>query len=205
MLRQDAPRPQLQASNGNGSQERPGRDVQRELNRLEELILSSPRIPLTRRTLIDEEQAIAQLDRVWSNLPPAFAVAIKIIEQRDEIIHQAQQQADRILEMARDQAARIMDETGIVQQATQQANQIRERTAKECEDFERATHQECDRLLKQTLLECNALKDDADTYARAVLADLERQLIEKLKVVRNGQQSLARENQERRSSKASNG
>ncbi len=59
MLRQDSPHIEPNQTqpepfpSGSG-----GMDVQRELNRLEEIVLASPHIPLTRRTLVDEEQLL---------------------------------------------------------------------------------------------------------------------------------------------------
>lgn len=38
--------------------------LQQELNRLEEMILESPRIPFTDRTLVQEKQILAQLDLI---------------------------------------------------------------------------------------------------------------------------------------------
>ena len=77
----------------------PGVDIQRELNRLEEIILDSPRIPFVGRTLIDEEQLFYLRQRglneedgvnllvsgfckeVFQKLPMEFAVeANKLLE-----------------------------------------------------------------------------------------------------------------------------
>jgi len=53
-------------------------DIQEELNRLEDIVLSSMRIPLTGRTLIDEDKLLEQLDFIRLSLPAVFQEAIII-------------------------------------------------------------------------------------------------------------------------------
>ena len=73
-------------------------DIQQELNQLEEIILSSPRIPLTRRTIVDEEQLLDRLDLVRSSLPAVLEEAQAIAAQKQAILLQAQQQAEKIIQ-----------------------------------------------------------------------------------------------------------
>src|SRR5690242_1664172 len=92
-------------------------DIQRELNRMEELILDSPRIPLSRRTMVDEEQILDQLDLIRLSLPEAFHEAEEIVHQKDAILDQAEQYAQEIIEAAERRAAQIVNESGILRQA----------------------------------------------------------------------------------------
>ncbi|MFM9159816.1 MAG: DivIVA domain-containing protein, partial [Dolichospermum sp.] len=63
-----------------------GVDIQQELNRLEDIILSSMRIPLTGRTLVDEDTLLEQLDFIRLSLPTVFQEALDILAQKDEIL-----------------------------------------------------------------------------------------------------------------------
>ena len=85
----------------------PGVDIQRELNRLEEIILDSPRIPFVGRTLIDEEQLLDQLDIVRLNLPVAFQEAEMIVRHKDDIFQEAELYAEEIIENAEQRASQI--------------------------------------------------------------------------------------------------
>lgn len=76
----------------------PGADIQQELNRLEEIVLSSPHIPLTRRTVVDEELLLDQLDLVRHNLPIAFQQAQAIIEQKRKFCYR---QNDKLMKLLR--------------------------------------------------------------------------------------------------------
>ena|SRR6478672_4228513 len=178
-----------------------GVDIQRELNRLEEIILDSPRIPLTRRTLVDEEQLLEQLDIVRINLPEAFRDAEAIVRHKEEIFRQAEQYAQEIIEEADRRADQILDELGIIRRAELEANQIRQRVQEECESFQEQTlreverirlqaQQELEQMRQMAIAECEDIQNGADDYADRVLKNIEQQLGDMLKVIRNGRQQL---------------
>ena len=209
MLRQNSPRlgPDADESNNRDQSSQPraaGVDIQRELNRLEEMILDSPRIPLTRRTLVDEEHLLEQLDLVRLNLPSAFEEAEAIARQKDEIINEAEQYAQQIVEAAEQRAAQILDETGIVRQAKLEAQQLWQMVQQECEAAQeqalaeiermhREAQQELEEMRAKAIAESDAVQDGADDYASRVLNNLEQQLNDMLKVIRNGRASLQQE------------
>ncbi|MEW6492129.1 MAG: ATP synthase F0 subunit B [Cyanobacteriota bacterium] len=185
----------------NGSR---GVDIQRELNRIEELIFESWHIPLTKRTVVNEEALLAQLDLVRENLPPAFEEAEKIVRQREEILLQAEEYAQEIMEAAERRADQILDEMGIIQQAELEANQIRKRVQQECEAIQQQTladiermrlqaQQELEQMRQMVLAECEDIQNGADDYADAVLNSIEQQLTDMLRVIHNGRQELGTE------------
>ncbi|MEB3210410.1 MAG: hypothetical protein VKL39_03620 [Leptolyngbyaceae bacterium] len=176
-------------------------DIQREINRMEEMILDSPRIPLTRRTLIDEDQLLYQLDMVRLALPTAFQEALDIIRRRNQIVIDAERYAHDVIEAAQRQAAQIIDETGLVTQAEAEANQIRQRVHEECEaareqamaEIERARRQsqkEIEAFQQQVVADSAEIQRGADEYAARVLGDMERQMNDMIRVIRNGRHHL---------------
>lgn len=181
-----------------------GFDVQAELNRLEELILDNPRIPFTRKTIVDEERLLDHLDVIRMNLPGAFEEAIEIIRQKEEILLQAEEYAQEIIEQAQRQAAQALDEMALLRQAEleaaqirQQANQEREeqrqQTLAELEQMRMQAMQELEQMRQVVLDECDDIQDGADDYADAVLGRLENQLGDMLRIVRNGRRQLQTE------------
>ncbi len=165
------------------------------------MILDSPRIMLTRRTLVDEEQLLEQLDLVRLNLPDAFTEALEIIRYKEDIFLQAEQYAQDIIESAKQRAAQILDETGIIRRAEIEASQIRQQVQQECEEIKHTTlnqveqsrHQalrELEQLRQLALDESEEIQKGADDYADAVLIRLEQQLRDMLRVVRNGREQL---------------
>lgn len=178
-----------------------GVDIQRELNKLEELILDSPRFPLTRRTVVDEEQLLDQLDLIRVNLPPAFREAMEVLNHKEEILTEADHYAQEIIETAERRAAQMIDEMGLRRQAELEAQQFRQQVQQECEQLqERAiaeierlqlqAQQEMEEMRRRTLAECEEIQAGADAYADRVLRDMEQQLADMLRIVRNGRQKL---------------
>ena len=179
----------------------PGVDIQRELNRLEEMILDSPRVPLTRRTMVDEEQLLDQLDLIRLNLPSAFQEADIIARHKDEILQEAEEYAQEILEAAERRATQLLNEMGIIQQAQAEADQLRQQVQIDCDTLQQQTlseveqiryqvQQEIDQMRSRSISECQEIQRGADEYADHVLGTIEQQLSEMLRVIHNGRQQL---------------
>lgn len=165
------------------------------------MILDSPRIPLSRRTLIDEEQLLDQLDLVRLNLPAAFQEATEIILHKEEVLLEAEQYAQEIIADAEQRAAQILDQMGLVQQAEMEAQRIRQQVQLECEDLQqqvlsdidqmrRRAQQDLEDMQRMAIAECEQIQRGADEYADGVLQDMEQQLAEMMRIVRNGRQQL---------------
>ncbi|WP_225907463.1 hypothetical protein [Leptolyngbya sp. BL0902] len=176
-------------------------DIQQELNKLEELILGSPRVPFSGRTLVDEDQLLDQLDAVRLNLPPAFQQAVQILQQRDNILAEADRYAQDLIQAAEQQAAQILDEMGIVQQAEQIARQVQAQAQAECdqlrssvrseiEQFKRQSQQEWDAQRQSALQEQDMIQQEADAYADRVLFQVEQQLSQMLNIIQHGRSQL---------------
>jgi vacuolar-type H+-ATPase subunit H len=201
MLRQDPARLDL-ARDAQAHAPQQGVDIQQELNVLEEFVLDSPRIPLTGKTIVDEEQILDQLDLIRINLPDAFERAQQIIAEKDTILAEAEEYARQIAAMAEQRAAQILEETGIIQQAERQAQQIRLQVQQECEALQQQTlreveqvqgqaRQEFEQTRRNALLEQSQIQEEADRYADGMLSDLEQRLSEMLRVVKNGRQQVS--------------
>ncbi|MBD0336315.1 MAG: hypothetical protein ICV62_12560 [Cyanobacteria bacterium Co-bin13] len=167
------------------------------------MILGSPRVPFSGRTLVDEDQMLDQLDLVRLNLPTAFREASQIAQQRDIILAEAQRYAQELVAAAEQQAAQMLDELGIVRQAEQMAQQIKTQAQQDCDALRSQVVAEIDQMRlqaqrdwesmrQQALSEKVAIQDDADNYAGDVLGQLERQLTDMLRVIQNGRQQLQR-------------
>jgi hypothetical protein len=178
-----------------------GIDIQRELSKLEEMILDSPRIPLSRRTIVDEELLLDQLDLVRLNLPTAFQEASELLMHREEMLLEAEQIAQQIITTAEQRASQILDEMDIVRMAEREAQQIRQQVQQDCEimqqqvmlDIEqmrRHAQQELEEMQRIMIAECEDIQRGADEYADRVLSDMEAQFAEMMRVIRNGRQQI---------------
>ncbi len=178
-----------------------GLKLKRRLQELEEIVLDSPRVPLTRRTLVDEDRLLDYLDQVRVDLPEVFQAAEEILQTKAAILAQAQEYAQEIIKAAEHRAAQIADEVRIVQQAELEAQRlrqmvqeeceaVRQRTATEVEQIRHQLQQELEEVRRATLLDCEQLQSGADTYADRVLTEMEHQLSEVLQVIQNSRDHL---------------
>lgn len=203
MLRPQAPRtPDIDQSGADpGLEAFEGVDIQQELNTLEEMVLDSPRLPLTGKTLVDEEQLLDQLDMVRLNLPAAFQLAQDVIMRRDEVLQEAENYGRQILTRAEARAAELTDELGIIRQAELEAQQVRLQIQQECDALREQALAEVDQIRQQAkqelgelrqnaLAESDQIQRGADEYADRVLLDMEQRLSEMMRIVRNGRQQL---------------
>jgi hypothetical protein len=176
-------------------------DIQQELNRLEEMILAGFNIPLTRRTLVDEDKLLDYLDYIRLALPEAFAEAAAVLQQKEEILLQAEEYGQQIVDAAQAKRAQILDESDIILQAEQEASELRRQVQQECETMlqetleeidrkRRACQQEIEEMRRQAVAEAEAIEQGADDYADGVLENIEQNLQDMLRVIRNGRKQL---------------
>jgi cell division septum initiation protein DivIVA len=174
------------------------------IEQLEDTILNSPRVPLTGKTIVDEEELLEQLDAIRANLPEIVAEAREILEYKDLLMRDAQQQAQQMLSEANERAYQIANELGIIDRAEQEATRIRQMTLSECEQLRQQTAiemervrnhniNEIERMRHQVMVECEDVQDGADAYADRILQDLEHQLSTILQSIQQGRQRLNRE------------
>lgn len=172
-----------------------------EIDQLEEIILNSPRVPLTGKTMVNEEELLAQLDLIRANLPEIVATAQQILQYKDRLIRDAQQQIQQILVEANQRAYQVTNELGIRNRAEEEAQRIRQIALAECEHLRQQTTievtrarnyqiQELEQMREQIMIECEEVQDGADEYADRVLQDMESQLTSILHTIKGGRQSL---------------
>lgn len=195
-----------------GEPPRPGSvDIQQELDRLEEIILSSFRVPLTGRTLIDEEKLLEQLDFIRVSLPAVFQEAAAILEQKQEILLEAEEYGQKLVDAAQAKRAQILAESDIVRQAKQEADQLRRQVQQECEEMmqetlaeidrkRRACQQELEEMRQTAIAQAQEIESGADEYADHVLEGIEQDLKDMLRIITNGRQQLRSDSQAQRNS-----
>lgn len=206
MLRPQAARPTSSRLTPPAQLSEQGVDIQQELNQLEEMILDSPRLPLTGKTLVSEEELLDQLDFIRLNLPTAFQVAQEVVQCRDEMVQQAEEYGQQVVALAETRAKELTDELGIIRQAELEAQQIRYQVQQECqqlrekvlaeiEQIRRQAKQELEEMRQNAIAESQQIQQGADEYADRILGDMEQRLGEMMRVIRNGRQQLSLESQ----------
>jgi hypothetical protein len=184
------------------------------IDRLEETILNSPRVPLTGKTMVNEEELLDQLDTIRLNLPEIVATSQELLQYKDRIISETQQQVQQILAEANQRAYQVANELGIIDRSEQEAQQIRQMAIAECEQLRQQTiaemervhnHsiQEMERMRQKVTLECQEIQAGADEYADRILLSMEDRLTDVLQSIQRGRQRLNIESEAYRNSQPS--
>jgi vacuolar-type H+-ATPase subunit H len=94
------------------------------LDRLEGLVGVGRRVPFSSRVMVEEEEFLDLLDRIRAAVPHEIRQAQRVIQERSDIITDAQQEAAKILDMARTQAEYIISEQGVLNEARQRGEEL---------------------------------------------------------------------------------
>ncbi len=143
-------------------------DIQHLVDRLEQTLNDSRRLPLTAYLLVNEDQVFNIVDQMRVSVPEEVKRANRIEAEKDRILAQANEEADRIRALARQEAEELVSRDSVIQSAQQRAENILERARRDAD----------------------ALRNDADAYVVEVLMKLEEDLLRSLSVVRNGLQKV---------------
>lgn len=136
---------------------------------MEDLILNSPKVPLTNKIIIDEDRLIDLIDHIRQDLPSEFRNAQEICAQRDAVLAEAQRESENIRASAERDRMRAVSETEIYRMAQVEA----------------------DRLIREAHIQVHEQQASADQYADEVLAELENKIGRALQTIKNGRQQLA--------------
>lgn len=139
-------------------------DIQHLIDRLEDLIDEGWHFPGTKYTFVDEERALEIIDQMRISIPEEIEKATRIVQQRDRVMAQANEESERMIALARERGEGLISREAIAQAAQSRAANI----------------------IEQARQEATQVQAEADKYVLQVLGDLESQLIRTLTVVRNG-------------------
>lgn len=146
-------------------------DILHLIERLENILSESRRLPLTASVLIDEDRIFNVIDQMRVAIPEAIKRAERVEAEKERILAQANEEGDRIRELARQEAMEMVSRNAVIRNAEAQAERVLD-----------DAHRDADRIRR-----------GADEYAVGVLARLEQDMVRSLRVVQNGLHKLERE------------
>ena len=147
----------------------------------------------------DEIQDI--LGKIKAILPEEIKTAEMILKRRDDIYMEAQSRADRIISEAQTTASNILSESELIRAVREKAAKIQEQVKESCEEMKNKAAEEADTLRRNAYQEAMQTREGAQAYAEQVLNNLERDIEQVHRIVRNGQEYLS---QQKRAKEAQN-
>jgi uncharacterized phage infection (PIP) family protein YhgE len=123
-------------------------DVLYLVDRLEALLNKGWRVPMTTKTMIDEDEFLDIVDQMRIAFPEEIKQAKKIVQDRDRITAQAQEEAARIVDLAKEDSARLTNEHAIVKSAQAQAAQVNQQARAAAETTRQGADEYASQVLK---------------------------------------------------------
>lgn len=148
-------------------------DILQLIDRMEALINRGRHIPLTASMIVNEDEFLEVIDQMRIAIPEEIKAARRTQQERARILAEAQEEADRMTEEARKRISTMIDEHEFVAAARARAEQV----------------------LHQAEEQAVAMREGADEYVAQTLTQLDRQLTEIQKQVRNGLASVGARSQ----------
>ena len=133
-------------------------DIQHLVDRLEQILSDSKRIPMSSNLIVDEDLLFNVVDQMRVSIPEEVKRANRVESEKERILAQAHEEADRIRELAKQEASELVRRDVIMASAQQRADTILERARREAE----------------------MMRAESDTYALDVLMKLEEDLLRSL-------------------------
>jgi len=134
------------------------------IDRLEELLDRSARIPYTSRVIIDEGEYLRLVDQMRISVPQEIKNARQIEAEREARLGAAQEQVEAMIQAAGEKADTLTAEHAVRLKAQAQAEEI----------------------IASAIEEASAIRSDADAYALEVLQRIATQLEGFGRTVQNG-------------------
>ncbi len=140
---------------------------------------------------VDDIQDI--LSKIRAILPEEIKTAEMILKRRDDIYMEAQSRADRIISEAQNTASNILSESELIRAVREKAAKIQEQVKLSCEEMKNKAAEEVEILRKTAFQEAMQTKEGAQAYAEEVLNNLEKDIEQVHRIVKNGQQYLSQQ------------
>jgi len=135
------------------------------VDRLENLIASSRRMPLVNGILIKEGDILNIVDQMRTSIPDEVKQARRIIQEKERILAQAQADASTLLSRAREESERAMNREGLLRTAEMRSQEL-----------VRLAQEQAHTVMQQAQEHSEHLKLDADAYVAETLRNLKDHL-----------------------------
>jgi hypothetical protein len=162
----------------------------KQLERLEDMILSGMSIPLTSWTVVNGDELVPLLDALRETLPDELRQAKEQVTQRENLLKDTEAQARQMLEETRQYAEQMVADSEIMKAVKIEAERVRDVILQELEASRRKTEAEAHAIKRAAFEEARGIVEGAEAYAANLLAGLDQQLTDCQSIVRNGQRNL---------------
>jgi hypothetical protein len=135
------------------------------VDRLENLIAGSRRMPLVNQIIVKESDILSIIEQMRTTIPDEVKQSRRVIQEKERILAQAQADATALLARAREEGERAVNREGLLKVAEERSQQLLQKT-------EEQVHQ----MIRRAEEHSEHLKVDADAYVVETLRNLREHL-----------------------------
>jgi vacuolar-type H+-ATPase subunit H len=135
------------------------------VDRLENLIASSRRMPLVNQIILKETDILPIIEQMRTSIPDEVKQARRIIQEKERIIAQAQAEASNLLARANEESERAINREGLLHSAEERSKKLLWQA-----------EEQANTLIQQAEEQGEHLKGDADAYVMETLRNLREHL-----------------------------
>lgn len=136
------------------------------VDRLENLITSSKKMPLSNSLLVKESEILKIIELMRTAIPDEIKQARRIIQEKERILAQGQADASTLLARAREETERVMNREGLLRAAEARSQELLREATEQAKEI---VHQGQERAEQRRL--------GADAYAAETLRNLREHLL----------------------------
>ena len=138
------------------------------IDKIEELLDKSKKVPFTSNIMISENEIYEMLDELRNVLPEEFRQARWIVKEREGMLEESKRQSERIIREAKERAEMLVNETEILKNA----------------------HRKAENLLSIAEAKSRTIRLESEDYADEKLAGLEAALHKILIAIEKGREQF---------------
>ena len=133
------------------------------IDQAEDLLAESPRVPLTGRSVVDAEGLTALLQHMRRSLPDDIRQARWIIQERERLLGEAQEEARRAVGDAQAAIGRLTDEHAVTREASARADALIQQAHQSAREIHAGARQYADDLLASLVRRLEELRQRVET------------------------------------------
>jgi cell division septum initiation protein DivIVA len=149
-------------------------DLAARLQQMEEMVREAKSMPLSSSALLNRDEVLELLQEMQESLPEEIKQARWVVKDREELLAKARHDAEAIVEAAREEQLRLATHEQVVERAAEEA----ERILREADDEGRRMKDEAedyvDAKLAQFEIVLRRLQEEAHTSTRALARTLDQ-------------------------------
>jgi len=165
-------------------------DILHLIDRLEEMVGEARRLPVGGGVVMPRQRIIDLIDRMRVAVPREVYDAREMLEKKDDLLREAQEEAQILIAEARAKLEERVNETSIVRASEERAKEVMTRAQDRAEELLRGAEEQARGRLDDAQISSRAQMREADQYALQTLKKLELELDGFMATVRRGIDTL---------------